>query len=210
MPSLRTGSLKQPLLAALSTLAAIVALPAVARAQVTEEPNPAIFPDPAKFARGIYTEGEVGGVVFFGPVGSKVAPGFGLGFRAGYDLNRFVAVQLHGLGSTHQTTFPGMPQDDQILQLYQGTAELKATYRFGQVSMFLEGGIGAARLSTNLLATVNLTKWRTGLTAGGNLGVDYHSLSRHFSVGLRAGYFWLRDISGSQDLITVAYLRYTF
>jgi opacity protein-like surface antigen len=203
---LRTGSLNLAL--ALGSLA--LAMPLRGNAQVTEEPNPVIFPDPTKFARGLYTEGEVGGVAFFGAAGGKIAPGFGIGFRAGYDLNRFVAVQIHGLGSTHQTTFPGMPQDDQLLQLYQGTAELKATYRFGQTSIFAEGGIGAARLSSNILATVNLTKWRTGLTAGGGLGFDYHSLSRHFSIGLRAGYFWLRDISGSRDLIATLYLRYTF
>ena len=41
-------------------------------------------------------------------------------------------------------------------------------------------------------------------------GIDYHSLSRHFSIGLRAGYFVLFDVSSSQDLITTAYLRYTF
>jgi len=197
------------LILALALATSTLLAPARARAQVTTEPNKVIFPDPSKFARGLYTEGEVGGVAFYGPAGSKVAPGMGLGMRLGYDLNRFLAVQVHALGSTHQTTFPGQPQDGQILQLYQGMAEAKATYRFGQTSIFLEDGVGAARLSTNILATVDLTKWRTGLTAGGSAGFDYHSLSRHFSLGVRAGYFWLRDISGSQDLIAVAYLRYT-
>ena len=190
--------------------------PARARAQVTTEPNPVIFPDPSKFARGLYTEGEVGAVMFMGPAGGgKVGPGFALGARVGYDLARFFAVQLHVIGSTHQTSLPGMPQDDQLLQLYQGTVEAKLTVRFGQLSVFAEGGLGAARLSSNLLATVRyqdgyLTRWRTGFTAGGGLGLDYHSLSRHFSVGLRAGTFWLRDISGSRDVIATTYLRYTF
>jgi hypothetical protein len=189
--------------------------PPAARAQVTDEPNPVIFPDPSKFAHGLYTEGELGSVVFFGPAGSGVGPGFAIGTRVGYDVTRFFAVQLHGLGSTHQTSFPGKPQDDQLLQLYQGMIEGKLTYRFGQLSIFAEGGIGAARLSSNLLSTVQyqsgyLTRWRTGLTAGGGAGIDYHSLSRHFSVGLRGDYFWLRDISGSRDLIVTTYLRYTF
>src|SRR4029077_13848073 len=90
-----------------------------ARSQVTDEPNPVIFPDPTKFARGLYTEGEIGSVVLFGPAGGKVGPGFAIGTRVGYDLTRFLAVQLHGIGSTHQTSFPGIPQDDQLLQLYQ-------------------------------------------------------------------------------------------
>jgi len=192
----------------------VTAAPA-ARAQVTDEPNPVIFPDPAKFARGLYTEGEFGSVVLFGPAGGgKVGPGFAIGTRVGYDVTRFFAVQAHGIGSTHQTSFPGMPQDDQLLQVYQLTAEGKVTYRFGQLSIFAEGGAGLARLSSNLLATVPygggyLTRWRTGLTAGGGGGIDYHSLSRHFSFGLRGSYFWLRDISGSRDLIATLYLRYT-
>jgi len=196
--------------------AAITAAAPSARAQVTDEPNPVIFPDPTKFARGLYTEGEIGSVIFFGAAGGgKVGPGFAIGTRVGYDVTRFFAVQLHGLGSTHQTSFPGHPQDEQLLQLYQGMIEAKLTYRFGQLSIFAEGGGGAARLSSNLLATVPygggyLTRWRTGLTAGGGAGVDYHSLSRHFSVGLRGDYFWLRDISGSTDLIATTYLRYTF
>jgi opacity protein-like surface antigen len=200
-----------------STVAAtLAAAPRAARAQVTDEPNPVIFPDPTKFARGLYTEGELGSVVFFGPAGGgKVGPGVAIGTRVGYDITRFFAVQLHALGSTHQTSFPGMPQDAQLLQLYQGMAEAKLTIRFGQTSVFAEGGLGAARLSSNLLATIPyqdgyLTRWRTGFTAGGGAGVDYHSLSRHFSVGLRGGYFWLRDISGSRDLIATTYLRYTF
>lgn len=205
------------LLALTSTVAAtLAAAPRAARAQVTDEPNPVIFPDPTKFARGLYTEGELGSVVFFGPAGGgKVGPGVAIGTRVGYDITRFFAVQLHALGSTHQTSFPGMPQDAQLLQLYQGMAEAKLTIRFGQTSVFAEGGLGAARLSSNLLATIPyqdgyLTRWRTGFTAGGGAGVDYHSLSRHFSVGLRGGYFWLRDISGSRDLIATTYLRYTF
>jgi hypothetical protein len=201
---------------ALTLTATVVLAPARAGAQVTDEPNPVIFPDPAKFARGLYTEGEFGSVVLFGPAGGgKVGPGFAIGTRVGYDLTRFFAVQAHGIGSTHQTSFPGMPQNDQLLQLYQATVEGKLTYRFGQLSIFAEGGIGLARLSSNLLATVPygdgyLTRWRTGLTAGGGAGIDYHSLSRHFSFGLRGSYFWLRDISGSRDLIATLYLRYTF
>jgi hypothetical protein len=97
-----------------------------------------------------------------------------------------------------------------LLQSYQGTAEGKLTLRFVQTALFVEGGIGVARWSTNLLNALGLARYRTGLNAGGGGGIDYHSLSRHFSVGLRAGYFWLRDASDSRDLIVTTYLRYTF
>jgi hypothetical protein len=191
-------------------LAASVLAPQ-ARAQVTKEPDVAIFPDPNKFAHGLYTEGELGAVAFFGPAGDNVAPGFAIGARLGYDVFRFFAVQLHGLGSTHLTKAGDHPQGDQLIQTYQGTVEGKLTLRFGQVSLFGEGGVGVTRLSTNLLYVLGVEQqYRTGLTAGGGGGVDYHSLSRHFSIGLRGEYYWLRDLSSSKALIATTYLRYTF
>jgi hypothetical protein len=180
-----------------------------AHAQVTKEPEAAIFPDPNKFAYGFFTEGEVGAVTFFGPAGDAVGPGFAIGTRVGYDVFRFFALQLHGLGSTHLTKADG-PQGDQLIQTYQGMVEGKFTLRISQVSLFGEGGVGVARLSTNLLHELSLARYRTGLTAGGGGGVDYHSLSRHFSIGLRGEFYWLRDISNSRDLMVTTYLRYTF
>jgi hypothetical protein len=182
---------------------------APASAQVTSEPSAVIFPDPAKFARGFYTEGEVGAVSFFGPASSAVSPGFAVGARFGYDIFRFFALQLHALGSTHQTK-GDTPFAGQLLQTYQGTVEGKLTIRFVQWSIFAEGGFGAARMSTNLLYALGYARYRTGFTAGGGGGVDYHSLSRHFSIGVRGGYWMLFDVSNSQNLITTAYLRYTF
>jgi hypothetical protein len=182
-----------------------------AHAQVTKEPDAAIFPDPKKFASGLYTEGEVGAVAFFGPAGENVSPGFAIGARVGYDIFRFFAVQVHGLGSTHLTKAGTRPQADQLIQTYQGTVEGKLTLRFGQLSIFGEGGFGLTRLSTNLLFELGVEQqYRTGLTAGGGAGVDYHSLSRHFSIGLRGELYWLRDLSSSKDLIVTTYLRYTF
>jgi hypothetical protein len=182
-----------------------------ARAQVTKEPEAAIFPDPKKFAHGFFTEGEVGSVLFFGPAGDAVAPGFAIGARFGYDVFRFFAVQLHGLGSTHLTKATDHPTGGQLLQTYQGSVEGKLTLRFGQLSLFGEGGVGVTRLSTNILYELGVEQqFRTGLTAGGGGGIDYHSLSRHFSIGLRGEYYWLRDLRSSKDLIVTTYLRYTF
>jgi hypothetical protein len=197
-----------------AVVAAFVAATAAApraRAQVTKEPEAAIFPDPNKFARGLYTEGEVGAVTFFGPAGENVAPGFAIGARVGYDVFRFLAVQAHGLGSTHLTKASERPQGDQLIQTYQGSLEAKLSLRFGQLSLFGEGGVGLLRLSTNLLYVLGVEpQFRTGLMAGGGAGVDYHSLSRHFSIGLRGELYWLRDLRSSKDLIVTTYLRYTF
>ena len=182
---------------------------APARAQVTSEPTAAIFPDPAKFAHGLYSEGEAGMLWFFGKAGYEVMPGFAIGARFGYDVFRFFALQAHFLGSTHETRGDSVVSG-QLLQSYQATVEGKLTYRFTQLSIFAEGGLGAARMSSNLFYALGYARYRTGFTAGGGAGVDWHSLSRHFSVGLRGDYYWLRDVTGSQDLIATAYLWYTF
>ena len=188
----------------------LVAGASAARAQVTAEPSAVVFPDPAKFAHGLYTEGEVGAVAFFGKAGAAVSPGFAIGARVGYDLFRWLALQAHFVGSTHQLTGDN-PLNGQLLQTYQALVEGKLTYRFGQTSIFGEGGIGVERLSTNALYALGIEpQYRVGFIAGGGAGIDYHSLSRHFSVGVRAELYWLRDVSGSRDVVATTYLRYTF
>ncbi len=184
---------------------------APARAQVTSEPSAAVvFPDPAKFARGLYTEGEVGAVAFFGRAGEDVSPGFAVGARLGYDLTRWLAIQGHVLGSTHQIAGNNVLAG-QLLQTYQATVEGKLTYRFSQTSLFAEGGAGIERLSTNALYVLGVEpQYRVGLLFGGGGGVDYHSLSRHFSVGVRADFELLRELRSSQELMASTYLRYTF
>jgi len=179
------------------------------RAQVTSEPSAVVFPDPAKFAHGFFTEGEFGVLWFSGRASDEIAPGFAVGARAGYDIFRFFAVQLHLIGSTHQSQ-GDTPIAGQLLQVYQGTAEAKVTLRLVQWSFFAEGGLGAARMSSNLLYARGLARYRTGFTFGGGGGIDYHFLSRHFSIGLRGGFYVLSDVTGSRDASSTMYLRYTF
>jgi len=182
---------------------------ATARAQVTSEPSAVVFPDPEKFAHGLYTEGEFGGLKFLGRAGDELGLGFAVGARIGYDLTRFISVGVHVMGSKHQSQ-GDTPIAGQLLQMYQGTLEAKLTLRWVQWSLFAEGGAGAARMSSNLLYARGLARYRTGLTTGGGGGLDYHFLSRHFSVGLRGAYYVLGDVTSSQNVTTTIYLRYTF
>src|SRR3569623_84294 len=92
---------------------------APARAQVTSAPSGAVvFTAPTKFARGLFTEGEAGAVAFFGRAGHDVSPGFAVGARLGYDFTRWLAVQAHVLGSTHQIAGHNVLAG-QLLQTYQ-------------------------------------------------------------------------------------------
>jgi hypothetical protein len=190
---------------------AILLLGAGASAQVTNEPV-APHPDPSKFARGLYGEAEVGTLVFVGDAGPQIGPGAAVGVRLGYDLLRWVALQVHAFGSTHTTRFPDTPQAGQLLQLYQGTAELKLSVRFGQVAAAAIGGIGLARLSTNLLGTGGLTDpdvQNTQVVLGG-LGADYHTQSRHFSFGLSAIFAHYQKLFTTGAVAATAHVRYTF
>ena len=193
--------------AALATSWGLGAAPV--RAQVTSEPSAVVFPDPEKFAHGFFTEGEFGVQWFNGRASAEISPGFAVGARAGYDLFRFFAVQLHLRGSTHQSQ-GDTPIAGQLLQVYQGRIEGTLTLRLVQWSFFAEGGLGAARMSSNLLYARGLARYRTGFTYGGGAGIDYHFLSRHFSIGLRGDFYVLSNVTSSRDASTSMYLRYTF
>jgi hypothetical protein len=188
----------------------MVAAPASVRAQVTEAPKPELFPDPSKFAYGLYTEGELGAVIVLGPVGPHVRPGWGLGLAVGYDLTRWLAVEARGLGSTHVTDFPNQPEDGELLQLYTLFAALKLSIRYRYLALSADGGAGILRTSTNILATAGFNDRRTSLVYGGGLAAEYHTLSRHFSFGVRASFFDAPDLGKSYALTTTASVRYAF
>ncbi len=182
-----------------------------ARAQVTSEPvSP--FPDPRKFAHGLFGEAEAGTVVFVGSAAAAVGPGVAVGGRFGYEVFRWLALQVHAIGSTHTTKFADAPQAGQLLQLYQGIAELRLTVPIGRVGISVVGGVGLARLSTNVLGTAGFTDpdvKRSGVYSGG-ASVDYHSLSRHFSFGLVAAFAKYPSVHTSGAVNAGAYVRYTF
>lgn len=181
-----------------------------ARAQVTAAPKAALFPDPSKFAYGIYTEGALGAVTMLGPIASHVSPGWAVGLTAGYDLTRWLALEGRGFGSNHVTQFPASPQDGELLQLYHLMGALKFSIRYRYLIVSGDGTAGVVRTSTNVLAAVGLNDRRTSLAFGGGVGADYHTLSRHFSFGLHAGFERISGLAQSSALTTTANVRYTF
>jgi hypothetical protein len=125
---------------------------------------------------------------------------------------RWVALQVHAFGSTHTTSFRDMPQSGQLLQLYQGTAELKLTVRFGQIAASAMAGAGLARLSSNLLGTTGLTApdVQNTLVSLGGLGADYHTMSRHFAFGIGGTFAKYQRLHTTGAISATAYVRYTF
>jgi hypothetical protein len=191
-------------------LIALHAVASPARAQVTEAPKAALFPDPTKFAYGIYTQGDLGAVMVLGPVGNHLSPGFALGLTAGYDLTRWLAFEARGIGSSHTTNFSGGPQDGELMQLYHLLGAVKVSIRHQHLVVSGDGTAGIVRTSTNLLTSVGLNEKRTAPAFGGGLGVDYHTLSRHFSFGVHGGFQRIPGLAQSNVLTTTACVRYAF
>ncbi len=187
-----------------------LSLPRVAQAQVVTEPAPPLWPDPKKFAKGPFASGELGALVFFGRAGRYSSAGPAFGVRLGWDIFRWLDVQAHLMGSSHdaQTPPPTSGQSFQTL-LYAGEVRLKLQIR--RFQLFAEGGAGLGQITSNVLDQVGVTNghlFTLAVIAGG--GLDYHTLNRHFSVGLGVDYLYLNDWHHTSSLTAQAYLRYTY
>jgi hypothetical protein len=193
---------------------ALVALPAlsggVAHAQVISEQAPPSFPDPKKFSRGFYAEGDLGALAFAGGNAGKYAgagPAFGV--RLGYDILRFLSVQAHIMGSSAQTRLPG-PVEGQSFQTLIYGAEAHGQVQIRRVGLFAEAGAACAQIPSNVLDAAGITDghhFSLTVVAGG--GIDYHTLNRHFSFGAGADYLWLANFGKSNAIAAHAFLKYT-
>ncbi len=180
-----------------------------AEAQVIAEPAPPPWPDPKKFAKGPFASGEVGTLVFLGPIGKYAEPGVAFGVRLGYDLFRWLDVQAHVMGASSDAKLPP-PTVGQSFQTYLYAGEVRLKLQIHRVQLFAEGGAALAEVSTNVLQQVGITRgseFTFAVVAGG--GVDYHTLNRHFSVGVGGDYVWLSQFTGGHGLSLDVYLRYT-
>ncbi|HEY2749067.1 MAG TPA: hypothetical protein VGL86_30815 [Polyangia bacterium] len=180
-----------------------------AEAQVITEPAPPPWPDPKKFAKGPFASGEVGTLVFLGPIGKYAEPGVAFGVRLGYDLFRWLDVQAHVMGASSDAKLPP-PTVGQSFQTYLYAGEVRLKLQIHRIQLFAEGGAALAEVSTNVLQQVGITRgseFSFAVVAGG--GLDYHTLNRHFSVGVGGDYVWLSQFTGGHGLSLDVYLRYT-
>jgi hypothetical protein len=179
-----------------------------ARAQVITEPPPPAFPNPKKFARGFFASGELGAFVFIGRAAQFAPAGPTFGVRLGYDITRWLAVQAHVSGTSADANLPP-PTVGQSFQLLLYAAEAKLQVQIRRVALSLEGGAGAVQITSNILDSVGVTSGAFSLAVIAGAGLDYHTLNRHFSLGLDVDYLWLQGWKSSHGISATAYLRYT-
>jgi hypothetical protein len=174
-----------------------------------KQEDPTVFPDPKKFSRGFFVEAGLGPGIPLGPTSKVLSPGFSFSARAGYEIRRWVAFQLHATGLIGRFD-DGVFRRELIGQgFYTGEARLGVPFR--RFLIAVHGGAGVAQVSNNLLqiADIAANNSRFGVAWDAGLSFDVHSLNRHFSGGLAGTFIGTPALRNSGVLLIQIYLRYT-
>jgi hypothetical protein len=169
-------------------------------------------PAPRRVAStGWYTEGGLGAVAFLPKASKDANVGPALDVRVGRDLFSWLSVGLTLAASSHEATTPPPPTGEWF-QLYRGAAEARIGGRFDRLAVFVEGGAGAAMISSNVLGKVMITDPGEHFSIAFHAGaeIQYQLENRHYAVGLGADGFLLPQFDAIRAVDTRLYLRYTY
>ena len=99
----------------------------------------------------------------------------------------------------------------ELFQQFAYTGEVRFGVPFRRFVLGAEGGAGLYQLTSNLLQVGGVTQSpsRIGLAWNAALFFDIHSLSRHFSGGLLAGFVGTPALGNAGTVLIQLYLRYT-
>ena len=206
--------------------ASLVAAPALA--QPTEEgPDPtrldverlppeAIEVSRELYAHGFFLETQVGGRGFVGGLGRYSHPGLWASIGLGYEIFGWLWVRVALEGSIHGTNAPAPPSPT-VFELLGITAEGRVQLAFSArfaIWLGLEAGLLTAAQSEVLLAYGFQDAESLGPMFGGSLGIDWHMLNRHHSIGILGGARLYPSLTIFDEqaigLHAAAYLRYVF
>jgi hypothetical protein len=169
----------------------------------------ALLAAPAQ-AASLYSEADLGALIFLGDAGAHAEPGPVLGARLGLGMTSWLSLGACAAGSTHEAVVP-TPSVGQYFQLYQTGIDLRVGGRIGHVGLFAEGGGGWAFFSTNILDAAGITQpYRHDgpyLTAGG--GLDYRTDNPRYAFGLASDVAIYPDLGDLRTVSVRLYLRYS-
>lgn len=167
-------------------------------------------------SQGWYAEGGMGAVTFLPGTSKDAAVGPALGFRVGRDLFSFLSLGIQIGASSHEATVPA-PPDGEWFQLYRASADARIGGRFDRLALFIEGGAGAAMISSNVLGKVMITEPDEEFTLmfQAGAGFEYQLENRHYAIGLGVDGFLLPQFKPPSGAPVTAidsrlYLRYTY
>jgi len=160
---------------------------------------------------GWFAEGGLGAVAFLPKASKDANVGPSLDLRIGRDLFSWLSVGVTLAASSHEATTPP-PPTGQWFQLYRGAAEARIGGRFDRLAMYIEGGAGAAMISSNILEKVGITDpgERFSIAFHGGAAIQYQLENRHYAVGLGVDAFLVPQFSSLKAIDSRLYLRYTY
>jgi len=186
-----------------SCLAVAASLAALLAYQPTAEAKPA--------SNGIYTEAGMGATGFLADMANHGAVGPSMDIRAGYDLFSWFSVGARIGASTHEATVPPPPEGE-YFQIYTAAADGRLGFMYKGFGAFVDGGIGMAMISSNVLAKVGVLDpgEKFAFTFYGGGGLEYQMLNRHYAFGIAGQYQLFPDFDATQSFGVRLYMRYTY
>lgn len=162
-------------------------------------------------SRGYYAEAGIGAKGFVGDKATYTEVGPSLTLRTGYDLFPWLSLGVRLGASSHEAAVPPPPEGE-YFQLYSAAADMRLQYQYGRVGFFLDGGIGATRISSNVLAKVAVLGPTENVTLsfGGGAGIEYQLVNRHYALGIGGQWTILPDFDSLAYVGGRAFLRYTY
>ena len=160
---------------------------------------------------GWFTEGGLGAVAFLPSHADDAAVGPALSVRIGRDVLSWLSLGVSLAASSHEATVPPPPEGE-YFQLYRGGGDLRIGGRFDRIALFIEGAVGAAVISSNVLGKVMVTEAGETFSIAfqGGAGFEYQLENRHYAIGLGVDAFLLPQFDGLRAIDSRAYLRYTY
>ena len=168
------------------------------------------------YAHGLFVEAHVGGLGWYGGVGRLASPGVSTQLALGYEIFDWLWALIGAEGSIHQTTAPPPPAPS-TFEVLGGFAELRVQINFdARFAMWAGGQFGLGLATGDILSTYGVTG--AGSIApnfGGRIGIDWHFLHRHYSIGISGGVRLFPGLNGFNGELAIgisgdAYLRYVF
>lgn len=160
---------------------------------------------------GFFAEGGLGAVTFLPSASSDAATGPAMNLRIGRDVFSFLSLGVYLAASSHEATVPP-PPEGQFFQLYRGGADARLGGRFDRLALFVEGGLGASMISSNVLDKVMLTRpgSQFSVTFHAGAGLEYQLENRHYAFGLAVDAFLEPQFGNIKAVDSRLYLRYTY
>ena len=173
------------------------------------EEDPTVFPDPNKFSRGFFVEAGAGPAFPIGTPATVLGTAFSIAGRTGYEIRRWIALQAQ-VGAMVSHYDDGVLTDE-LLQQYTYIGHARFGIPIRRFVIALYGGAGLHQVNTNLLQIAGIVSdpARFGFAYEGGVGLDVHTLAKHFSGGFLVNYLGSPRLGAGGSIGASLYLRFT-